>query len=57
MSWMDAVLTELREQWLVLAIMGSVIALPRYSFPPSLQAPVWGLIDPEIIASLSTYYC
>jgi hypothetical protein len=26
MSWMDAVLTELREQWLVLAIMGSVIA-------------------------------
>jgi hypothetical protein len=26
MSWMDAVLTELREQWLVVAIMGSVIA-------------------------------
>jgi hypothetical protein len=26
MSWMDAVLTELREQWLVVAIMDSVIA-------------------------------
>ena len=26
MTWMDAVLTELREQWLVVAIMGSVSA-------------------------------
>jgi len=26
MSWMDAVLTELWEQWLVVAIMGTAIA-------------------------------
>ena len=57
---MDAVLTELREQWLVVAVMGSVIAwvavlvteMPRYR--PAIQA-VFDRTPRSVVYNLADY--